>query len=231
MEEERSFDLRDFWTIIKKRRALILGITAIVVVVTGILCFLILSPVYQSKTTIIIGNAPDQSNSNGRSNSDDIYMYQKLMKTYAGIAKSDLIAQKVADDFGEPEMLKNIQDNLTVTPQADTQILELKFNSKDQQKVEKVLNSIADTFIEESQLKYPTDNIKVLDKAKVPEAPIKPKKVFNVVIAFFIGLIGSVAMVFLLEYMDGTIKNEDDAEKYLRLPIIGLIPKNTNKKS
>lgn len=226
MEEETSLDLRDFWAIIKKRWTLILGITAMAVVVTGILSFFVLSPIYQTKTTIIIGKAPDQANSKGQSNSNDIYMYQKLMKTYAAIAKSDLIVEKTAEKLENPEIVKTIQDNLTVTPQADTQILELKYNSKDAKEAEKTLNLLADTFIEESQAKYPTDNIKVLDKAKVPENPIKPKKALNVAIAFFIGLMGSLGMVFLLEYMDGTIKNEDDVEKYLKLPIIGLIPKD-----
>lgn len=226
MEEETSLDLRDLIAIIKKRWLLIISITVMAVVVTGILSFFVIKPTYQSKTTIIIGKAPDQSNSNGQSNSGDIYMYQKLMKTYAAIAKSELIAQKASDNLGKPEMVKIIQDNLTVTPQADTQILELKYTSKDKEEAQKVLNIIADTFIEESQSKYPTDNIKVLDKAKVPESPIKPKKALNVAIAFFIGLMASIGMVFLLEYMDGTIKNEDDVEKYLKLPIIGLIPKD-----
>ena len=35
----------------------------------------------------------------------------------------------------------------------------------------------------------------------------------------------SVGIVFLMEYLDNTIKTETDIEKYLQLPVLGTIPK------
>ncbi len=34
----------------------------------------------------------------------------------------------------------------------------------------------------------------------------------------------SIFLVFLLEYLDSTIKTPDDIERYLNLPVIGTIP-------
>jgi len=34
----------------------------------------------------------------------------------------------------------------------------------------------------------------------------------------------SVGLVFLIEYMDNTIKTQEDVEKLLGLPVIGTIP-------
>ena len=64
-----------------------------------------------------------------------------------------------------------------------------------------------------------------MDRAIVPINPISPNKKLNLAIAFFLGLMISVGIVFLLEYLDSTIKTESDVEKYLDLPVLGVIPK------
>ena len=51
----------------------------------------------------------------------------------------------------------------------------------------------------------------------------------NIVIAFLLGLMVSVGIVFLLEYLDNTYKNKDQLERDLDIPVIGIIP-DTNLK-
>jgi len=54
--------------------------------------------------------------------------------------------------------------------------------------------------------------------------PVKPKKKLNMAIAFILGLIASVLMAFVLEFMDNTIKTQEDVAQHLNLPVLGLIP-------
>ena len=68
------------------------------------------------------------------------------------------------------------------------------------------------------------DCVQVLDEAIVPKLPIKPKLELNMVIAGVFGMMISIFVVFLLEYLDNTIKTPGDIEKYLGLNIIGIIP-------
>lgn len=229
MEEEYSLDLRELWEIIRKRLKLIIFITSLSVAITGILSFFVIPPVYEASSSIIIGKAPDERSNNSQSNSNDIYMYQKLIKTYASIAKSDLVSDKAADKLNKGMAGKDIQKVTTVTPQTDTQILTIKCQSQDPALAQNMTNTLTQTFIEESQKIYPTDNINVMDAAKLPEKPVKPKKVLNIAIAFFIGLMGSMGVAFMLAYMDNTIKTEEDVDKFLQLPVLGVIPKNTEK--
>ena len=42
-------------------------------------------------------------------------------------------------------------------------------------------------------------------------------------IAFVVGLMVSVGIAFLLEYLDNTIKLEQDIEKLLGLPVLGAM--------
>jgi uncharacterized protein involved in exopolysaccharide biosynthesis len=72
-------------------------------------------------------------------------------------------------------------------------------------------------------------NIKIIDKALVPGNPIKPNKKLNLAIGGILGLMMGVMLVFFMEYMDNTIKTTDDIERYLGLPVLGLIPKVNQK--
>ena len=69
------------------------------------------------------------------------------------------------------------------------------------------------------------DNVTVLSKAEIAEnqSPIKPRPMLNVAIAFVVGLMASVGLAFLLEYLDNTVKKEEDVENLLGLPVLGVV--------
>ncbi|MDP8299590.1 MAG: polysaccharide biosynthesis tyrosine autokinase [Candidatus Tantalella remota] len=68
-----------------------------------------------------------------------------------------------------------------------------------------------------------TTNIRIIDKAIVPEHPSKPKKKRNLIIAFFIGIMGGSGLAFLIEGLDQSIKTPEDVKNHLRLPVLGSI--------
>ena len=53
---------------------------------------------------------------------------------------------------------------------------------------------------------------------------VSPNKKMNIAIAFLLGLMVSLGLVFLLEYLDNTYKNKEQLEKELDIPVIGVIP-------
>lgn len=73
-------------------------------------------------------------------------------------------------------------------------------------------------------------DIRIIDKALVPDAPIKPKKKLNLAIGGVLGVMLGVMLVFFMEYLDNTIKTADDIERHLGLPVLGLIPKVNSKR-
>jgi capsular polysaccharide biosynthesis protein len=58
---------------------------------------------------------------------------------------------------------------------------------------------------------------------------VKPNKTTNVAISFLLGLVASIALVSVLEFMDNTIKTPDDVARHLDLPIMGVIPAANSK--
>jgi polysaccharide biosynthesis transport protein len=74
-----------------------------------------------------------------------------------------------------------------------------------------------------SEAMQPTE-VQIIDVAIPPEEPIKPRKILNVVIAAILGLIAGIAWAFFLEYINKSIRNAEDVQTYLDLPVLGNIP-------
>lgn len=75
-----------------------------------------------------------------------------------------------------------------------------------------------------------TNNIQVVDKAQTPLFPYKPKIPLNAAIGLLAGLVLGLALVFLIESFDDSIKLTEDVEKSLALPLLGVIPQVKEKK-
>jgi len=73
-------------------------------------------------------------------------------------------------------------------------------------------------------------DIRIIDKAFAPDSPINPNKKLNLLIGGILGLMVGFMAAFFGEYMDNTIKNTEDVERYLGLPVIGIIPKINSKR-
>ena len=68
-----------------------------------------------------------------------------------------------------------------------------------------------------------TSNIVSIEPAVVPGSPIRPKPLNNVGMGMAIGLILAAGIIFLVEYMDDTIKTVDQVSTVLGLPVLGYI--------
>lgn len=75
-----------------------------------------------------------------------------------------------------------------------------------------------------SEAKTQASNIIVVDHAKPPLTPYKPRPFLNLIAAIFFGFVGGVLLVFFLEYLDSSVKIPDDVEKGLGLELFGVIP-------
>jgi succinoglycan biosynthesis transport protein ExoP len=72
-------------------------------------------------------------------------------------------------------------------------------------------------------------NAQVVDSAAVHDAPIRPKRALNVLLAMIVGVIGGIFAAFFVEYLDDTIKNPEDVEKVLALPFLGYVPSTSTE--
>ena len=69
-----------------------------------------------------------------------------------------------------------------------------------------------------------TSNIKIVDRALVPDSPSSPNIKRNFIVAFLLGLMLGVGLAFAAHFLDNTIKNPEDLDKLTGLPSLGLVP-------
>jgi exopolysaccharide transport family protein len=74
----------------------------------------------------------------------------------------------------------------------------------------------------ESELR--TTNIRIIEKAEMPRAPILPQRMRNYQIALVLGLALGIALCVLFEQMDNTFKTPEDVKEHLGLPFLGMVP-------
>ena len=219
--EEQVISISEIIQALKKRWIMILSITMIATIASGVLSFFFIDPVYEASTKVFIGK--EESNQEAY-NTNDIAMYQKLLKTYAEAIKTKDLVNKVIDDSSYDLDTEEVLNALTVVPVADTQILQIKYKSKDPKESANTLNKVTNEFIKTSKELVPNGNVRIIEEVEVPEHPVSPNKKMNIAIAFILGLMVSVGIVFLMEYMDNTYKSKEQLEKELGIPVLGIIP-------
>ncbi|WP_430462259.1 GumC family protein [Thalassolituus sp. LLYu03] len=69
-----------------------------------------------------------------------------------------------------------------------------------------------------------TANARIVDPAVVPEKPSKPNKKLIVALALVVSLMFGVALAFLLDALDATVKNAEDVDRKLGNALLGIVP-------
>jgi receptor protein-tyrosine kinase len=78
------------------------------------------------------------------------------------------------------------------------------------------------------------DNLVVTSQAVVPDKPVFPNKTLNIAIAFAAGLLVALGIAFLLDYMDQSVKDDEELIGRLGLIPLGhiaLLPSGKGKQS
>lgn len=223
IRSEEFIRIEEIADILLKRWKMILSITLLTTLTVGIISIFVIAPKYEASTKVFIGKERTDSKDQNYNNSD-IQMYQQLLKTYAEVIKTNALVEKAINTSNLNTTSEEILSDLTVTPTANTQILEIKYISKDRELSKGVLDAITGEFIKTSTELIPNGNVKVIEPAKLPENPASPNNMMNIAIAFLVGLMISVGLSFLLEFIDNTFKNKEQVEQILGIPVIGAIP-------
>lgn len=120
------------------------------------------------------------------------------------------------------EVIDATEEKLGLLPQKELQLARLMRDKK----VLEELYIMLRTKVEETRITeaMQTADVQVIDTALLPKLPVKPRIKLNIAISMVLGVFLGVGLVFLLEFMDNTVKTKDDAERLLGIPVLGQIP-------
>jgi len=76
----------------------------------------------------------------------------------------------------------------------------------------------------QSSSQFDPGTVQIVDRAEVPAFPVRPKKMLNIILAVVLSLLTGIGLAFLFEHMDDSIKGHEDIERYIKLPLLGIVP-------
>ena len=74
-----------------------------------------------------------------------------------------------------------------------------------------------------------TSPVMIVDRAEVPGAPYKPNVMLNLLLGTVGGLVAGIALAFMLDVLNDTIKTREDVRNKLGQACLGVIPKERGK--
>ena len=223
MEQEQTISLQELFQVLKKRLFLIITITLAAVAISAAVSYFVLTPVYEVKTTMMAYGADKKLESDSNSLTE-IQTNLKLINTYNDLIKSDKILEKVLNELELDMTMGQLAGKINVSNNKESHVIYISVKDTDPYRAAEIANMTAQILEKEIQQEM-NASIKQWSKAKVSEnqAPVEPKPLLNIAIAAVIGLMLGVGLAFLLEFLDNTIKTEQDIENTLELPVIGVI--------
>lgn len=219
---EETISLKELFLTLKKRLSLIIIIAAIATATSGIVSYFLLTPVYQTSTQILVNQS---KNDQQVYTAGEVQTNLQLINTYNVIIKSPAILDKVIEQEELDMSAGALNGLVTVSSEQNSQVVNITVQNEDPQTAANIANAIATTFKAEISTLMNVDNVSILTNAQIGEnpSPINPKPILNMAIALVVGLMAGVGLAFLLEYLDNTIKTEQDIENQLGLPVLGAI--------
>lgn len=214
-------EIKDYFKIVKKRILLVLLITLSCTLISAIVSYFVIKPVYKADIKVAIDATASKEQ---KENYNDVIMYQKLVKSYSVYATSRVVANDVIKELNLDLTANQLIGMISVTPSGDTEFLSISVKSSDKDQATKVANQLAVSLKNVTKNIKNSDNVKLVDPATEPTKPDSPKPLLNTAIAFVVGLMLSIGIVFLLEYLDSTVKDEEELKKILGCPVVGVIP-------
>jgi len=213
--------LKEFGRILGELKLVLALVPVVAMLTSAVVSIFVLTPVYKSTTTLIV--LRDQMAPYSEININTLTLNQRLVRTYSELAKSRSVAEEVIKnnnlDFTPEELSSKIEVNL-----GDTEVLKIVASDPNPEMAALIANAVAQALSGKVQKFLNVKNIQVLDPAVPSSIPINNNIFLNVILAGILGLIITIAIIFVREYLDDTIRNSDEIESYLKLPILGLIP-------
>lgn len=230
MEHEfDTLDLRELFYMLLKHIKLIISLTLLSVMISAGVSYFLIVPEYETFTTLMLGKPVEELTTN-QINNQGILTNQQLIGTYAEIAKSKVVINKVVNDLGNTMSPGELRSKISVTLLNNTAVIKVAVRDTDPERAALIANEMAKTFMEEVSNIMKIENVQVIDAAEVPGGPVSPRIPMNLAISLVLGLMLGVFISFMIEFLDRSIKTPEEVQQLIGLPVLGMIPEIQEEK-
>lgn len=222
-----ELDLRQLMLIIRKRLLFILLFVILCSAAAAVYSIYFKEPMYEASTKLIVNQAATQL-AIGQPDLNQINSAIRMIDTYKEIIRTPAILDKVEAQYpGLGLTAGQLAQMIKVNSVNNTQVMTLAAQHVDYRKAAEAVNAVSNVFMKEIPHIFKVENVSILNEANVDAkpGPVSPNVPLNIAIAFVVSLMLAVGVVFLLEYLDDTIKSEADVREFLGQPTLAIVAK------
>lgn len=180
----------------------------------------LITPTYTARTSIYL---TPQISESGSLDYNSQMANSKLVTNVVNLMTQNNIMSEVAKDVGL-ENSSSVKKCISVTNESNTEIITVTATTTDPKLSKDIANDTVNTFINTMQKNLNVRNIEIVDKAKLSYIPSGPNIKKNTMMASLVGGLIGVGYAVLKFLLDNRLRNKEEAEKYLGIPVFCEIP-------
>lgn len=226
-EKKQEIDLQELLDNFIKKWWLMACLTLSVAAFSYVVTDKFIAPIYQSDTTLFIGN--EQNDIELGISLNDLRRDSGLIGDYQSIAKTRLIIDAVLYTLNIEMPLEDFRKGMSIHIVDDSRLFVVSFVSKSPELSASIANELAKQLTFAAYEIVGVENIRILDLAIINSEPISPSKIKNTTLGGLIGWVIGMIMTLIIFVRNDTINSKSDVSKLIRAPIIGNIPMFNDK--
>ncbi|MGI2327614.1 YveK family protein [Planococcus sp. YIM B11945] len=225
---EEAFHLKKVISVLRNNILLIFSVILLSILVVAIYSYLIVNPLYQSSTEILV----NQDRQDITQLPEEVIQADlHLINTYGDIMKSPTILNQVIEQVGLNYSAEQLSGKITLQSTDESQVIKILVEDVEAEATLSIGNELANVFQGEIEELMSVDNVSILSPAVLSNNsfPVEPNPLLNLFIAALVGTMLGIALAFLMDYFDTTLKTENDVKEALDIPVLGVISPEINK--
>lgn len=221
-EDRQEIELRELLHIVRRKWWILVAFVVASVLITGFVTRELIQPVYEAKSTVFIGKETD---SIAGISFTDLQLANQLVVDYQELIKTRLVTSEVIESLNLEISESAFVSRLDVRGIRDSRFIHILFRDEDPGLAMQIANSLSQSLVEGAREVVGVENVLIVDEAIVPTRPVSPNLQQNILIAGVLGLLLGFFLILFLHFLDNTIKREEDVERQLELPVLGIVPR------
>ena len=186
--------------------------------IAGVIVFKFVTPIYEATSKIyIVGSDTTISLT-------DLQIGSKLAADYQEVFKNWHVHELVDKRLNLDYSYTKLAGMITITNPQNTHVLYVNVKSPDPQEAKVIADTYAQVAREFIATKMDMREPNIFEEAKLPDKPVTPRKVRDIVIGFIIGALLAMAVITMKFLSDDRILTSEDINKVGKLATLGMVP-------
>ncbi len=221
-----EINLGEFFHFLKKHILFLLFMIIMVFLICFLYFFIIKKPIYSSNVQLTLTGVKGEEE---KITTNDIALNTKMIPTYQEVITSRKVLEKVILDLRLNRSIESLASNIKISAVTDSMVLTIQVTDSNAKVAKNIANEVAKVFSKEIQELYNIQNITFLDSAIVNEIPININEVKFGVISVFCSFFFAFGSLFIVFYLDKTVKSLEQVSNQLGMIVLGGVPLHSDR--